>query len=306
MNRVKAKEAASFLSTEKGRMAVRGRVQLRVFDGNNNEVDIGDYFSEEFTGESGLIMNQTLDTAKEVFSKVAAGMTDYKIAKIAFGNAGHNFITPKQAVAATSADEELLSIKHIKTSLNDADTTKHFIYQDTGGTNHRMVYVEKDITSEHISFGANDNQLIIEVPISYEDFNLREGDVLTNDTRYQAPFISYKTINPADSTIMEFGNVGTDGVAEHEFTEVHTWDDNGTRRYTFKNGVTSSGAINTTDGGDRPQELSEILLSTDIVGAGTAESPYKKIATSRMTSGLLNFPENFRFLYSWNLSWNFS
>ena len=306
MTQGKASEAAAFLNTEKGRSSVKGRVRLRVFNGNGEEVDVGDLFSEEFTGDGGMIMNQTLDTAKEVFSKVAAGMSDYKIAKIAFGNAGHNFANQKQAVPATSADDELLSIKHIKTSLNDADTTKHFIYQDAGGTNHRMVYIEKDITSEHISFGENGNQLIIQVPISFNDFNSRDGGASTNDVPFVDPLLAYKTIDPADNTIMEFGNVGTDGVSVKEFTEVHTWDDNGTRRYTFKNGVSSSGAINTTDGGDRPQELSEILLSTDIVGAGTTESPYKKIATSRMTSGLLIFPESFNFSYEWILSWNFS
>jgi hypothetical protein len=306
LNATKATAVSKFLSTDAGSSSVRGKVQVRVFDGQGKEVDIGDVFSQEFTGEDGIIWNQTLETAKKVFSRLAAGQSAYKIGKIAFGNSGHDFTNPKQAVAATSTDEELLSITRIKSSLNDADPDKHFIYQDGGGTNHRMVYIEKDILSSHITFGPNDNQLIINVPISYAEFNAREGDATTNDVAFQTPLISYRTINPNDGTIMTFGNVDGAGVPVEDFTEVHSWDDNGTQRYTFKNGLTTAGAINTTDGGDRPQELSEILLSTDIVGAGTAEDPYEKLATSRMTSGLLNFPEDFNFVYSWTLSWDFS
>jgi len=302
----KAIAISQFLSTEEGTSSVRGKVQLKIFDGQGREVDIGSVFTQEFTGEDGVIWNQTVNTAKKVFSRLAAGHSTYKIGKIAFGNAGHNFTTPKQAVPATVNDTELLSLTRIKASLNDANTDNHFIYQDGGGTNHRMVYIEKDILSSHITFGPNDNQLIINVPISYAEFNAREGDATTNDVAFQTPLISYRTINDNDGTIMTFGNVDGAGVAVEDFTEVHSWDDNGTQRYTFKNGLTSAGAINTTDGGDRPQELSEILLSTDIVGAGTVEDPYQKLATSRMTSGLLNFPADFNFVYSWSLSWDFN
>jgi len=306
ISKAKAQATGDFLTTEAGRSSVKGRVTLRVFNGNNEEVDIGNVFSEEFTGEDGMIWNQTLETAKKVFSRLAAGKSSYKIGKISFGNAGHDFNNPKKAVAATTADDELLSIKRIKASLNEADDAKHYIYQDDGGTNHRMVYIEKDITDEHITFGPNDNQLIINVPISYEEFNQREGDATTNDVKFTTPLISYRTINPADKSIMSFANVDNSGVAEADFTEVHSWDDNGTQRYTFKNGVTDSGAIDTTNGGIRPQELSEISLSTDIVGAGTESDPHEKLATSRMTSGLLSFPESFRFVYSWTLSWDFN
>lgn len=303
--RGRAADAQEFISTERGKSSVKGMVKLRVFDENDNEVDIGDVFSREFTGEDGMIMNQTLETAKKVFSHVSSGDVAYKVAKIAFGNAGHNFSNPKQAIAATSADTELLSITRIKESLNESDEAKHFLYEDDGGTKHRMVYIEKDITSEHISFGENGNQLIINVPISYDEFNSREGDATTNDVRYKDSLISYRTVNPADNTIMTFGNVDTDGVAEQDFSEIHSWDDNGTRRYSFLNGLTDAGEINTTDGGIRPQELSEILLSTDIVGSGTESDPHEKLATSRMTSGLLSFPESFKFVYSWTLSWDF-
>jgi len=306
ISKAKAKATGDFLSTEKGRSSVKGRVTLRVFNEKNEEVDIGDVFSKEFTGEDGIIWNQTLETAKKVFSRLAAGKSSYKIGKIAFGNAGHNFDNPKQAIAATIADDELLSIKKIKLSLNEADTAKHFVYQDGGGTNHRMVYIEKTITDSHITFGPNDNQLIINVPISYDEFNAREGEATTNDVKFITDLISYQTINPNDNSLMSFANVDNSGVATADFTEVHSWDDNGTQRYTFKNGVTSSGAIDTTNGGMRPQELSEISLSTDIVGTGTAEDPYEKLATSRMTSGLLSFPESFNFVYSWTLSWDFS
>ena len=306
MTNAKASEMSQFLNTSKGKSSMVGVVELEVFDGNGQKVDIGDVFKHEFTGDNGIINNQTLNTAKKVFSRLAAGMTDYKVAKIAFGNAGHDFDNPKMPVDATEEDVELLSIKRIKESLNDADPTKHFLYQDDGGTNHRMVYIEKDILPEHIRFGEHDNQFIVEVPISYDDFNARTGGATTNDVEFSTPNISYKTLNPADNTVMEFGNVNSEGASVKDFTEVHSWDDSGTRRYSFKNGVSATGAINTVDGGDRPQEISEVFLSTDIVGEGTTESPHEKLGTSRMTTGLLRFPSEFTFKYSWTLSWNFA
>ena len=305
MTKAKATGISEFLKTSEAKSTMTGVVQIEVFDGNGQKVDIDDIFKYEFTGEDGVIANQTLNTAKKVFSRLAAGMTDYKVAKIAFGNAGHDFDNPKMPVAATAEDDELLSIKRIKVSLNDADPTQHYLYQDGGGTNHRMVYIEKDILPEHIRFGEHDNQFIIEVPISYDDFNARVGAATTNDVEFETATVSYKTLNPSDNTIMEFGNVNNAGVAIKDFTEVHSWDDSGTRRYSFKNGVSSSGAINTVDGGDRPQEISEIFLSTDIVGDGTSESPHEKLGTSRMTTGLLSFPSEFTFKYSWTLSWAF-
>jgi len=302
----KARENHAFLSSDVGRSSVKGVVQLRIFDGNGREVNVGDVFREEFIGANGVIGNQTLDTAKEVFSKLAAGQTMYKIGKIAFGNSGHNYDNPKQAIPPTSADTELKAIERIKTSLNEADTDKHFLYQDGGGTNHRLVYIEKDILPEHITFGPNGNQFIVNVPISYDEYNLRVGGATTNDVNYEESSLLYQTINPADNTIMHFAGVDGNGDATADFTEVHSWDDSGTRRYNFKNGLDSNGAIDTANGGYRPQELSEIFLSTDIVGDGTTENPHKKLGTSRMTSGLLSFPESFTFLYSWTLSWNFS
>lgn len=293
-------EAVTAASQSSG---LRGSVELSVFDGNGDRVDIGDMFSEEWGPENTIKSNQTLEMSKVVFSRLAAGDSNYAIAKIGFGNAGHNFANSKFAVAPTSADEELQSLRYIRESLNDADTTKHFLYEDGSSIYHRMVAIEKDILPEHISFGENGNQLIINVPISYEDFNLRVGGATTTDIPFESALIDYTTINTVDGTLMEFGNVDTAGVAIKGFTEVKATDDNGTMRYTFKNGLTTAGAIDIANGGQRPQELSEIVLSTDIVGDGTAGNPYAKHATSRITSGLLSFPESFSFVYRWTLSW---
>ncbi|MDF1879635.1 hypothetical protein JHD46_08300, partial [Sulfurimonas sp. SAG-AH-194-C20] len=277
---------------------ITGKVELTVYDENGDITDLGSEFNEAWGAEAGEErMNQTLNMAKTVFSRLASGDVNYKIAKIAFGNAGHDFANPKIAVPPTVADMQLLSLERIKTSLNDADTTKHFLYEDGSAVNHRMIYIEKDILPEHISFGPNGNQLIINIPISYEEFNSRTGGATTTDVAYVDSLLQYKTVNPADDTIIEFDGVIADGTPIAGFTEVHSVDDNGTMRYTFKNGVTNAGAIDVVNGGDRPQELSEIGLSTDIVGAGTVESPYKKLSTSRITSGLLSFPENFSFTY---------
>lgn len=309
MNNGRASEMVAFLGRSEASARTRGEVTLRVFDPLGNEVDTAGMFDINFDGSAGnggVIMNQTLNAAKKAFSRSAAGMNEYKIAKIAFGNAGHNFDTPKLAVDPVESDTELMACKHIRESLNNPDSTKHYLFQDNGGTNHRMVFLEKDITSNHVSFGESGDEFIVEVPISYEDFNYREGGAVTNDVKFDDPLISYKVINTNDGSLMSFGNVDANGTPVEEFTEVHTWDDAGTRRYSFKNGVTSSGAIDTVNGGERPQELSEILLSTDVIGDGSAENPYMKLATSRMTSGLLSFPEGFTFTYSWKLSWNFS
>lgn len=293
-------EAVTMASQSNG---LRGSVELSVFDGNGNKVDIGDMFAEEWGPENTIRSNQTLEMSKVVFSRLAAGDNNYAIAKIGFGNAGHNFANNKFAVAPTSADEELQSLKHIRNSLNNADTTKHFLYEDGSAIYHRMVAIEKDILPEHISFGENGNQLIINVPISYEDFNLRTGGANTTDIPFESPLLEYTTINSVDGTLMEFGNVNTAGVSVKGFTEVKAANDNGTMRYTFKNGLTTAGAIDIANGGQRPQELSEIVLSTAIVGTGTPADPYAKHATSRITSGLLSFPESFSFVYRWTLSW---
>lgn len=296
-----ATSALQAINEDANTSSLVGSVELLVFDGNGYQVCIGDMFSEEW-GSDDPRMNQTLEMSKIVFSRLAAGNSDYAIAKIGFGNAGHDFANSKFAIPPTVADEELLSLKHIRDSLNDADTSKHFLYEDGASVYHRMVAIEKDILPEHISFGPNGNQLIISVPISYEDFNARTGGATTTDVPYESALIEYETLNPNDGTLMEFGNVDTAGVPVKGFTEVQAVDDNGTMRYTFKNGLTSAGAISTS-GGDRPQELSEIVLSTNIVGDGTVDNPYQKLATSRITSGLLSFPESFSFTYKWTLTW---
>jgi hypothetical protein len=253
-------------------------------------------------------VNQTLNTAKVIFSRLAGGDSNYKVAKIAFGNAGHNFDNPKQAIDAQETDEELTASNLIKLSLNET-TDKHFLYthtnSDSSTSTYRMVYVEKEILPEHITYGADGNQFIVRVPISYDEFNMRVGGAEDSSVMYDEDLISYDLVNGTTGALMQFRGVDNSGAETGDFTEVYSWDDNGTRRYLFKNGINASGVIDTANGGDRPQEISEILLCADITGDGTVDAPYKKLATSRMTSGLLSFPEGFTFTYEWTLSWDF-
>jgi len=301
-----AKQACEALNSEKIKAGLTGEVMLTVRDDMGRIVDVKELYRGVSVDDH--MVNQTLNTAKIVFSRLAAGMMDYKIAKIAFGNAGHNFDDPRFPVDPVATDVELRASQYIRESLNDADDAKHFLYTDNGGISHRMSYIEKDIVaSEHITFGENGNQCIITVPISYDDFNQRIGGA-NDDTsvRYEDDLISYDMINDADGSLIQIRNVDANGVPEGTDSEIYSWDDSGTRRYLFKNGLDANGNIDTTNGGYRPQEVSEILLSTDIIGSGTTDDPYQKLATSRITTGLLTYPAGFSFSFQWILTWDFS
>ena len=305
ITRGQAYDAYKILSSEKSHGGLVGEVKLIVTDEIGRVVDIHELYKGISVDDQ--MVNQSLDTAKIVFSKLAAGMMDYKIAKIAFGNAGHNFDDPRFPIDPVSTDTELRAAQYIKTSLNDTDDAKHFVYTDNNGVSHRLVYIEKDILSEHISFGENGNQFIATVPMSYDEFNYRIGGA-NDDTsvRYEDSLISYDLINDVDGSLIQIRNVDANGVPEGTDSEIYSWDDSGTRRYLFKNGLDANGNIDTTNGGYRPQEVSEILLLTNIIGDGSADNPYQKLATSRITTGLLTYPAGFSFSFQWTLSWNFS
>lgn len=302
-----ATEVYSILNSEKAKGALKGTVRLLIHDENGNTVGAQELYSGVDVHDE--MLNQSLLTAKKIFSRLAGGDTNYKIAKIAFGNAGHNFDAPKQAVDALETDVELNSAHLIKNSLNET-SDKHFLYThtnlDSSTTTYRMVYIEKDILPSHITYGQDGDQFIVRVPISYDDFNMRVGNADTTDVNYEPELVKYKLINDADNSVMEFDGVDSNGDPIATYTEVHSWDDSGTRRYVFKNGLNSSGVIDTTNGGDRPQEISEIMLCADITTDGPSGAENEKLATSRMTSGLLAFPQGFTFTYEWTLSWNFT
>lgn len=306
ITKAQANETYSILNSEGIQGGLTGQVKLIIHDELGNTVGVQDLYNGIEVDED--MMNQSLDTAKIIFSRLAGGDISYKVAKIAFGNAGHNFDNPKQAVAALSTDEELSASMKIKASLNET-ADKHFLYTHTNldgsTTTYRMVYIEKDILAENITYGANGNQFIVRVPISYDEFNGRVGDATGTEVMYKPETVGYRLINTTTGDLMTFEGVDASGVPTGDFSEVYSWDDNGTRRYTFMNGINSSGVIDTVNGGYRPQEISEILLCADITGDGSVDDPYKKYATSRMTSGLLSFPEGFTFTYEWTLSWNF-
>ena len=299
-----AQETYAVLNSEGIRGGLTGKVKLLIHDELGNTVGAQELY--EGVDVHDEMLNQSLDTAKVIFSRLAGGDMGYKIARIALGKAGRHFDYPKQAVDATQLDEELRAATLIKLSLNSASADDHFLYEhtnlDMSTTSYRMVYVEKEILAEHIGYGQDGNQFIVRVPISYAEFNGRIGDVETKTTMFKDETLTYSLISDVDGTIMEFGGVDSNGDTILAHTEGMK---NAGGEYTFKNGLDGNGVINTTDGGDRPQEISEILLCADITGAGTPEDPSLKLATSRMTSGLLSFPEGFTFTYEWTLSWNF-
>ncbi len=300
-----AAETQIALNSIKDSGALRGEVKIKVHDKYGNDVGILDMYEGYEIGsgiENDSFLNKSLDTAKIIFSKLAAGKVEYAIAKIAFGNAGHNFGTPKVAVEATEADVGLKSAKEIQLSMAGA-AEGHFVYP-TGGNSYRMVYIEKDISAENITYGVDGDQFIVRVPISYDEFNYRTGGATGSEVAYDTDLISY-TFIVDDATIMRFAGAETNGDATLDQTEIKAWDDGGTIRYTFKNGLDEDGNIDTLSGGTRPQEISEILLCTNIIGNGTT-TDYEKLASSRMTSGLLAFPDGFTFTYEWTLTWNFS
>ena len=308
-----AKEVLNILDTNRGVASLKGSVKLRVKDAEGREVDVHD-IANWGGDDDGVIDNQTLDTAKIIFSKLAAGQTEYKIAKIMFGNAGHDFTNTKVAVPATSADVELNAISHIRSSLSQP-ATSHFLYND-GTTDYRMSVVEKDITSSHITFG-NGDQFVVRVPVNFDDFNLRTGlnqddaEALFDDNAVAYDFldasneiISVRNVN-ASGAVVNVPTVPLDatGTVAGNASEVNRYDDGTTITYNMLNGIDATGVVNTSAGGVRPQEISEILLSAAI----TEEDGVKqKYATSRMTSGLLVFPQGFEFTYEWTLTWTFA
>jgi len=308
ISRNKAAETYAALNRISDGAALKGTVKIHVSDKDGNSVGIMDLFEGYQIGggvEEDSFLNKSLNTAKEIFSKLAAGNVDYKIAKIAFGNAGHSISNPKVAVPATEDDTTLQSLIAIKTSLENTDSNVWFL-RDENGVNHRMVYIEKDILPEHISYGENGNQFIVRVPISYDEFNMHQGADPTDELQpYVLDLISYKYIKDGVEYLVGDVDPATgDATNGADFTEVKIGDDgSGNVTYRFRNGYAPDGSIDVTDGGIRPQEISEILLTTDVITDGSVK---KKLAASRMTSGLLSFPEGFQFTYEWTLTWNFS
>lgn len=306
ISKARAAETYAALNKIEDGGALKGTVKIFVSDAEGNEVGVMDLFEGYQIGrgvDGDSFLNKSLNTAKEIFSKLAAGKTEYKIAKIAFGNAGHSTTNPKVAVDPTEADETLESLNVISSSLDDANDNVWFL-RDENGVNHRMVYIEKDILESNISYGAEGNQFIVRVPISYNEFNMHTGaDPLDELQKFEESLIDYKFIK--NGTVVHVGDINeADGSPVYDVTEITISDDgSGNNVYKFKNGVAPDGSINTTEGGIRPQEISEILLTTDVIDDGV--NPPKKLAASRMTSGLLSFPEGFQFTYEWTLTWNF-
>jgi len=297
-----AKTFNRMLNSSKTVSGMKGKVALKVYDPQGNLVDIVTMWKGYDIDD--VMFNTSLETAKKIMAHVMAGDTNYKLAKVAFGNCGHNFDNPKQKVDPTVNDTELKAAELIKTSLLD-DSVDDFTYT-YNDKKHRIVYIEKDITASNISFGPDGKEFTVEMPIAFNDFNLRNG---TDQTDEKIPFVDnlvgYDLVMP-DGTLAKMRNIDADGniIDGGNYTEVlKATDGEDNTIYRFKNGLDSTGAV-TADGGYRPQEISEILLCANITGSGTESDPYEKLASSRITSGLLVFPEGFNFVYQWTLSWN--
>lgn len=311
----KANDLLKNINKNGGAGCLEGSVKLLVKDAEGN--DVGAHTIANWSGgDDGEVDNQTLDTAKIIFSKLAAGLTDFKIAKIMFGNAGHDFTNSKFAVEATSSDVELNAISHIRTSLSAA-STEHFTYTDTGSNVHRMAVLEKDIDSSHITFGENGNQFIVSVPVSFDEFNFREGaDHDNTEALFSDDTTAYDFLDAANS-IVSVRNIDAAGAIVSNptkplddtgtlagtHTEVDYNTDGANPLYRFKNGVDLDGNVVVGGTGARPQEISEILLSASITEEDGIRNKY---ASSRMTSGLLVFPSGFTFTYQWSLTWTFA
>ena len=293
----------------KKRLRIKGKVNIYVHQPDGETVGVLELFDGYQIGggvdTDGAFLNTSLNTAKEVFSKALMGDNRYKIAKIAFGNAGHSIDNHRAAIPATPEDTTLNSLIAIKDSLKNTDKNTWFL-RDENGINHRMVYIEKDILPEHVSFGEEGNQIVIRVPISFNDYNKHQG---TDPNDELQPFVSdlirYDFIDE-DGNVIKVGDVDPDtgdAADGYDFTEVKVSDDgNGNTVYRFRNGYAPDGTIDTDNGGSRPQELSEILLTTDIIDDNGEK---KKISIARITSGLLSFPMDFTFTYEWILEWDF-
>ncbi len=310
ISKSKATETYNMLNSIGDSGAVKGTVKIHVSDSEGNPVGIMDLFEGVQIGrglDGDSFMNKSLNTAKEIFSRLAAGDNTYRIAKIAFGNAGHNPDNPKIASEPSESDLTLESLNSIVSSLDDPVDTNWFIRTENSVAK-RLVYIEKDIIADdHVTYGPDGNQFIVRVPISYDEFNYHTDTVDRSNelTPLEDNLVTYKFIK--DGVINTVGNIDPatgNPLAGVDHTEIITdTDGNGDAVYKFKNGLVA-GEVDTTNGGSRPQEISEILLTTDVVGDGVTE-PYRKLAASRMTSGLLSFPEGFQFTYEWTLTWNF-
>ena len=304
VTKTQAKELYSMLSSEQTKAGMQGEVEVHIYDPNGNKVDVVSLYKGYDIDD--VVHNQTLETAKEIMAHVMAGDTAYKLAKVAFGNCGHDFDNTRRKIEPTVNDVELRASELIKQSLLDS-AIDDFTYTHNN-TKHRIVYIEKNITQQHVSFGDDGKRFVVEMPITYDDYNLRNGANQADET---LPFVdtvvSYDLVMP-DGTLGKVRNVDSAGniVDGGNYTEVlKTTDDNNNTVFRFKNGLDANGEVDATNGGYRPQELSEILLCTDIIGDGSTDHPYKKLASSRVTSGLLVFPEGFNFVYKWTLTWNF-
>jgi len=298
-----AKTFNRMLNSSKTVGGMKGKVALKVYDRQGRLVDIQNVW--EGYDVADLMFNTSLETAKQIMAHVMAGDTAYKLAKVAFGNCGHDFDNTKKKVDPTTADIELKASELIRKSLEDDNIDDYtYTYNDV---EHRIAYVEKDILAGNISFGPDGKEFVVEVPITYNDFNLRQGaDQSDEQSLFVDDSVKYDLIL-SDGTLAKHRNVDSDGniIDDGTHTEVlKTTDSDDNTVYRFKNGLDSDGNVDTDNGGIRPQEVSEILLSTDIIGSGTDTDPYKKPASSRITSGLLVFPEGFNFVYQWTLSWN--
>ena len=305
ISKAQARDFYRMLNNDKTKGGMKGIVALKVYDSKGNLVDIHKMW--EGYDLDDIMHNTSLETAKIIMARVMAGDMNYKLAKVAFGNCGHNFDNPKQKVDPTPADIELKASDLIKQSILD-DSIDDFTYT-YNDKKYRITYIEKDILPQHISFGTDGKTFTVEMPISFNDFNLRNGvDQNDEGIPYVDGIVAYDLVLP-DGSLAKFRNVDSDGniVDNGNYTEVlKTTDSDDNTVYRFKNGINSDGSIDTENGGYRPQEISEILLCANITGSGTENDPYQKLASSRITSGLLVFPEGFNFVYSWTLSWDFA
>ncbi len=299
----KAAEAYNVLNKLDDSASLKGTVKIFIHDKEGNDVGVMDLYEgfEIGGGEyNDSFLNQSLNTAKKMFSRLAAGDVDYKIGKIAFGNAGHKFSNTKKAGEVSEEDVELRAAELIRTNLTNPGEEYTYTFE---GNTFRLVYIEKTIGDEHVTFGEDNDQFIVRVPVSFDEFNMRVDDPeATTDSPYTDALIEYDLIDDGGALI-KMGNADSDGVVVAGKTHTEVLADTGTTTFLFKNGLDGNGEVSAA-GGYRPQEISEILLLTNIIGNGTTE-PYQKLAASRMTSGLLSFPEGFQFTYEWTLTWNF-
>jgi len=92
----------------KQQLRLKGKVNIYVHQPDGETVGVLKLFDGYQIGGGidvdGAFLNTSLNTAKEVFSRALIGDSRYKIAKIAFGNAGHSIDNPKLAVPATPED----------------------------------------------------------------------------------------------------------------------------------------------------------------------------------------------------------